>query len=774
MIRSYRAKLLSFLLILVVMLQVSFYVATRTVIRDAVVDDAYRDLQRGSELFSQLMSSRAAQLAQSVSVLTDDFGFKEAVAIADRATLRSALLNHAARIDADLALVLDRDQRVIASSSSLQAEQYAVLGQLSPVSGASGPRYSPIVINDKLYQFVMSPIMAPLQIGTAGIGFEIDESMSASLKELTDLEVSFVMLSAQEVKYLSGTLDAPGQQALIANNKPNSGATPAVWRSAEMLSSSVSVAQQPQQIVSVLQVPLAKALQPFAVLDLQLLTLAVSFLGGAVLVALLMARSVSRPVKELANVARTIASGDYNSRVAVQGGEEFADLAAAFTTMQKAIAEREQEIIYHAEHDGLTGLVNRSQVFVQLNQMMTRADSSGQKLLVLIVDIYKFTQINDTLSAETGDEILRAVGEQLAIEVEPHGIAIRLGSDEFLLLQTFTGENEAAAFAEQLLRDFDRPLSAASTELRVELNLGYAIYPEQADTPELLLRRANLALQHARQGRRFICSYQSGWDEDHLRRLQLLTDFKAALHNGEICLYYQPKIDARDCRKLGAEALIRWIHPKFGFVNPEEFVAVIESAGQVALLTRWVLRAAASQLQQLQAQGINLLMSVNLSALDLLEDDLADYLHSLLQEFGLDAASFYLEITESAIMQEAEKSIANLQNLHAMGAKISVDDYGTGYSSLSQIKRLPVSELKIDKVFIQDLERSKDDQQIVKSTIALGHSLGLSVTAEGVETEQVRNWLVSSGCDVLQGYLYSKPLPEKDFNHWVKTFLEVV
>ncbi|MDO3388090.1 EAL domain-containing protein [Gilvimarinus sp. SDUM040013] len=772
MINSYRAKLLLVLLGLVVLLQASSYVATRIVIRDAVLQDAYRKLEQGSQLFSQLMQTRAQQLSQSVSVLTDDFGFKEAVATADRATIRSALINHSARVQADIALVLDNDKGLVASSVKISEDQLAVLEKIDEAASAGSVRYFPIIINNTLYQFVLSPIRAPLQIGTAGIGFEIDQALSAHLKTMTGLEVSFIATPNNEVQYLSGTLLTDEKQRLLQAEEREHWLNTDVWRSGDMLSSSVSVAKVPDQVTAVLQVPLATALKPFAVLDTQLLSLALSFFIGATLIALVFARSVTKPVQLLAKVARKIAGGQYDSPVQVSGRDEFSELANAFNSMQTAISEREQEIRYQAEHDSLTTLANRSQVFPCLSKALELCQEDHKMLVVMIVDIYKFTQINDTLSPEMGDEVLREVGAKLQALVSVQGTAIRLGSDEFLLINPVASMQHATAFAEQIEAQFEHSLELASTDIKVELNIGFTVYPDQGGSPELLLRRANLALNKARQSHLFIVQYEAGWDEDHLRRLQLFADFKEALINEEICLHYQPKVGASDGSKIGAEALIRWMHPTFGFVNPEEFIAVIESAGQISLLTRWVIRAASMQAKQLWSQGHQLRMSVNLSALDLLEDDLPDFIRKILQELELPPEALCLEITESAIMQETERSLANLNRLHNLGLMLSIDDYGTGYSSLSQMKQLPVGELKIDKSFVMDLDSNEEDRQIVKSTIELGHTLGLKVTAEGVETELTRDWLIANGCDTLQGYFYSKPVPARDFHHWLEQYLQ--
>jgi EAL domain-containing protein (putative c-di-GMP-specific phosphodiesterase class I) len=278
-------------------------------------------------------------------------------------------------------------------------------------------------------------------------------------------------------------------------------------------------------------------------------------------------------------------------------------------------------------------------------------------------------------------------------------------------------------------------------------------------------------LQQGRTRELRTCIYQKGWDEIHLRRLLLLREFESALECQQISLYYQPKINFSEPHLLGAEALVRWRHPELGFVSPDEFIGVIESSGQITILTRWVLKTAIAQLKQFQQAGINLTLSVNLSTLDLLLDDLPDYIQQLLEQHQVNAKQLYLEITESALMREADKCLANLKRLQTIGTILSIDDFGTGYSSLSQLKKLPVSELKIDKSFILNLDSNEDDQLIVRSTIELAHTMGLRVTAEGVETDKIKQMLMDLSCDTAQGYLYSKPVNVDDFTLWANRYL---
>lgn len=767
----YRIKLVLILLGLVVALQTSSYLATRTVIRDTVIEDAYRDLNRGDRLVSQLMATRARQLAQSVDALTDDVEFKRAVARNERASIRSALDKHLARMDADIALVVDLEGQLTASSTGLNLATAPRLAELTGARSASGTHYAPVVIDGALYQVVVSPINAPGNISTVGVGVEIDQDFSQQVKDLTDLDVSFWRQRGGRTHYLNGTLTQPVPEHLYPPSSGPHQPHPTQWRHRDLVSSRMPISEWPPTIVAVLQVSLSPALKPFAVLDTQLLLLALTFLIAAVLIALVLARNVTRPIQRLASVARAIAQGHYDSPVAVRGKDEFSDLSRAVSRMQQAIAERENKISFQAQYDGLTGLANRSQVFPLLQQALMRADQRQQVALIAIVDVYKFALINDTLGADIGDMVLQELAARLRLFVHHEGRAIRLGSDEFLLVLHAACSAEGTEQIWQLHQSSSEPLHIDQSDIRAELNIGYAHYPADGDRPELLLRRANLALTHARQSMSRVSAYHRGWDEDHLRRTRLLGDFKTALKQHQIKLHYQPQITPADSNPVSVEALIRWQHPTLGWVNPEEFINVIESAGQITILTRWVIAQAAGLVARLQQQQRPIAVAINLSALDLLDDKLCAYITQQLADHHIPAHSLCFEVTESAVMHEAEKSLATLKQLHKLGTRLAIDDYGTGYSSLSQLKKLPVDELKIDKSFVLDLDHNTEDQEIVKSTIELGHSLHLSVTAEGVETAASRDWLLANGCDTLQGYYFSKAVNADAFFEWLEHFL---
>lgn len=766
---SYLLKLLTFLIGLVIVLETISYLATRVIINKAVTQNARGELLAGGELFTRIMQKNVEQLALSVKVLTEDFGFKDAVATNDEKTIASALMNHSARVKADIGVLIGSDGKLIASDENFALQVGDEFASLKEQAQIRGQAYDIIFVGERAYQFVIFAVKAPVVIGLAGMGFEIKQDFSAELHKLTGLEVSFIRHQGDHFHYLNGTLvdDQPGNLLRELTRQKKQGE---VFIYHDLISLAVPAARQNQQLLAVLQVPLSQALAHFSHLNVQLFILALVFSLLAGIAAWILARSVTKPVSLLADIARRIAGGFYATPIAVKANDELGDLARAFITMQKAIGEREQQVLYQSEHDPLTGLPNRLLIFPYLEDTISRSGPLQQSVYLLVIDIKNFTQINDELSQEIGDAVLREVGQKID-RILPYGEVLRLGSDEFLAILMAPDKSAINELAELVHAAFKSPLHVSGIQVSVEVNIGLAAYPADADSADALLRRANLALNNGRSSEQRTCWYEAGWDEKHLRRLHLFREFETSLNAGHISLYYQPKVNLERPDKLGAEALVRWFHPEMGFIGPDEFIGVIESSGQITLLTRWALKTAIAQLRLLLADNINITCSVNLSALDLLVDDLPAYVAELLQSHKVPAENLVLEITESAIMREADKCLNNLTRLRDLGLTLSIDDFGTGYSSLSQLKKLPVAELKIDKSFILNLDTSADDQLIVRSTIDLGHTLGLSITAEGVESEAIKTLLKHYGCDTAQGYLYSKPLPAEQFTQWLHTYL---
>ena len=776
---SFLARLLLTAIGLVVVLQAATYLAARAVIRDTVMQNARHELAVGADVFSQLLDARARQLMSSVAVLVDDFGFKEAVATGETATVQSALSNHAARIGADRAMVIDNSGRLLADSIVKGAGAAFEFPELLEEADRNGVAVANVVLDGVPYQFVVASIKAPVRIGWAGMGFQLDRNLALMLKRMTKLEISFVAEARQRNSYLATTLDPSFHSDIEQLLQSQSGvAADAVQAllvgNAVMLTSVKPLASRGYTLAAILQTPLDSVLAPYRRLSLQLLWIALSGFGAAIGAALIGGRNMGQALRGLAKAAQRIARGDYATPVKVESADEFGELARAFVQMQSAIGERERKILYQSQHDHLTGLANRSLALQMLSTTIASAAASNRCASVVVLDINRFKAVNDSFGHLVGDEVLQAIARRLQQSVKQQDTCVRLDGDEFLIVLKDADREQACLVVERIYRGLTDPIHLPDVQLTVEASFGIAAYPDDGAEPETLMRRAAIAMFSAKQKGQPLAFYQAGWDESNQRRLALLRDFKVALANDGLHVVYQPKLSLRDPQYLGAEALVRWRHPQLGPLSPDEFIPLAETSGDITLLTHWMIDRVVQQIAEWLRCGLALHVSVNISALDLLETQLTDHIAATLQRYGVAARYLCLELTESSIMRETQHSLAVLQQLRGMGIRLSVDDFGTGYSSLSQLRKLPVDEIKIDKSFVLKLAESSEDGVIVRSTIELGHNMGLEVVAEGVENEPSRELLHRFGCDMVQGYLLSKPIPADDFKQWVLAHLQNV
>ncbi len=523
-------------------------------------------------------------------------------------------------------------------------------------------------------------------------------------------------------------------------------------------------------IDSLLQRSVEEARKPFDTLELQIFGLSFVMLLLSVIAAIFFARGVTRPLRTLADAAGQIERGDYSTPVRVTQADEIGHLGIALNQMRSAIAAREDQIIHQATHDSLTGLPNRTLFFDRLSQSIGESRRSRSAVGMIMMDVDRFKEINDTLGHHFGDQLLIEIGRRLEQTLRQTDTVARLGGDEFGIKFTAPNANSAEEVAHRVSTAFESPFSLGDISIDVNSSMGIALFPDHADDADTLMKRADIAMYDAKKNHSGVAIYEAGRDEHSLRRLALMMELRQAIARDELELHFQPKVDVHSEHVVHVEALVRWKHAKHGVMRPDEFIPLAEQSGKIGMITKWVLRKAIVQCAEWQRSGVELAVAVNLSALDLLDAELPTLISGLLAETGLAPSRVVLEITESAIMKDAAYALKVLRDLKNRGVSLAIDDFGTGYSSLAHLKRLPVDELKIDKSFVQNLtETATDDLVIVRSTIELGHNMGLVVIAEGVETSESWAILKRLGCDMAQGYYMSAPLPAEQFSEWFAT-----
>lgn len=435
----------------------------------------------------------------------------------------------------------------------------------------------------------------------------------------------------------------------------------------------------------------------------------------------------------------------------------------------EAITERklhEAEIQFQATHDALTGLPNRTLLYDRMQQAVLHSERYGNLTAIAFLDLDQFKFINDSLGHQVGDELLKITAQRLTSCLRESDTVARQGGDEFVLLLTDQPNEEAITQTMQrVLHEVSQPWKANDLEFQITCSIGLTLCPDDGRDAETLLKNADSAMYKAKElGRNNFQYFSAEMNTSVTDRLELLNRLRQAITNEDFVLHYQPKVSLASHRIVGAEALVRWNSAHSGMVSPASFIPLAEETGLIIPLGVWVLRTACRQNRAWQDAGYPPIpISVNLSPRQLARGDIVEVVKRILDETGLQAQYLELEITESVMTTDVEKSFALLTQLRALGVKISLDDFGTGYSSLSYLKRFPVDTLKIDQSFVRDIATDQDSGAIVKAIISLGRNLNLTVLAEGIETDDQFRFLLANGCDEGQGYLMSKPIPNKNF-----------
>lgn len=750
-----RRLILVLVSILVVALAV-FILATFIATSQSTEQTLQRELSVSERVLRSTLEQRGQELVQAAAVLTNDFGFRQAVATGDDETIISALTNQGDRIDSDLVALLDRRGDILLSSHQLPPLQ-----QHPFFSNGQGGNLGFVTSEGTLYQLVVVPVRAPNLIGWVGLGFAVDTELAQQLKQLTSADVTFVAGDEGREQVVSSSLSATTRDDLKQIMQSQRDDLPKWLQEqglrGEFIKLSGEIEPQPRVLLSI---PYDQVVGPFRTLRQQLIVVIIVTLLASSLVGSIWGRRIVQPLRALTRAATDISQGKYKTKIESNSKDELGQLADSFRQMQGAIADREAHISHQLYHDSVTGLPNR-QSLAQRVQLYVNGEKPFKLVLISLTN---FNEIMDTFGQSIIERLLNEAAARLQTLLPQQWLAC-VGDNKFVLLDTRPDADRETY--QELVLALDEPFVSAGVTSVLRFSVAVTAYPEHGERVDDLLRQAQITMLNVKKINQRVGFYRAGEDDFHMRQLSISMALKSAVQNDEFSLVYQPQLQAVTGEPVAVEALLRWHSPSIGFVGPDEFIPLAEQSGEIQLVTRWVLRNALSQLMQWHQAGHRLRMAINLSAADLTDKTIVKHICDLLAEFQLAPSALVVEVTESAVMQDAQSAIALLRELRDAGVDVAIDDYGTGFSSLTQLRTLPATELKIDKFFVMELDTSHSDQIIVQSTIGLAHHLGLKVVAEGVENEASAALLRAYQCDYLQGYYFARPMAAADLSTWL-------
>jgi diguanylate cyclase (GGDEF)-like protein len=730
---------LTFLLLLTAVLTAALY-AVSAANRSNAAREVQRQLDVGVSVFTRLLESDRRLLAQAAQAVAADYGFREAVAANDTDTMNSALENAGARVGAALVVLTSLDGHVLAASGS-----HVAAGSVFPITAAHGNRV--LVDSGKIYQMVTVPVRSPLPVAWISMGFALDDKAARELADITGLGVTLSLRSGARTEVAStvpagsaGDPDTVARRIVLSN-------------------------QGDTEVEATLSRSLREARAPFERLTDRLFLIAAVSLIAFGWTAFAIARNITRPLRDLTRSVDRIRGGDYDLALTVHRRDELGVLADGLKHMQTAVQSRDQSIRRLAYQDALTGLMNRTAFGAALSVALS--DVGTTTVAVAVINLLRFRRINEHLGYSVGDEVLKAIASRLSALPSVDSAVARLATDEFAAFTRLPDPAQLQAWGTSLLAALVEPVIVEAQPIDIAATVGLALASSVQPDADDLLRRADVAVGRARREKHALAIYQDSFQPAAREQLSLLGELRRAVEEDELRLYFQPKIELATARVAGAEVLMRWQHPTRGLLSPAAFIPFAEQTGFIRRITRWALDRAVAQGAEWHRAGRSIPLAVNIGADDI-DERLDSRIAAILGRHQLPPCLLSLELTESSFIDDPERALHVLTALAALGVGLSIDDFGTGYSSLGLLARMPVHEMKVDRSFVLALASDAGYAAIVRSAIDMGHSLGLKVVAEGIETQSIADRLRELRCDIGQGYLYARPMPAQDFAAWLE------
>jgi len=725
------------------------------------------DLEVARNVLTLVLENRTKQLANSVTVLTGDYGFKRAVGSGDKPTIDSVLSNHGKRINADLTALFSLDANTITSVPELiPAKSSFVYPELINSAISEGNSSSILSINNRLYQVLFSSINAPRPIAVALVGFEIDSALAEQLKNITQLDTTLIVYIDDKDAYRISTLNPEQYTQNIQIEDTDTLYLPLLAYSPDdkLISTRFTFINKAGLKIDIMLSNEVKVVfADFIALQTNIGWIALLALLIAAVLGALFSRKLVKPIRSLTNHAKKISLGVYDEKIDVDWhSSELSTLSHAFDTMQESIQDRERKVVYQAQHDVLTTLYNRNHAETLLAKKFDNKDT----FQAVGINIFGFRGVNDTFGYHNGDLCLQELARRV---MNLGGLSARLTGGELLWVpDKILSEEELRVIKTRL----DGDVLSGDLSIPMTVAMGVINCPSETQSPSELFRRMNIVIDEAQITRQFILHFSAGLEEKYTRRLSIITELKKELSNtkGELALFYQPKLNLVQKEVTAVEALIRWNNAELGFVSPEDFIAVAEHAGFIGEITAWVYQQAIQDIQSFRAQGIDITVAINISAQDVMNAELLPTILSLLNAYDLPPSVLSFEMTEGHLVKNLSQAVQQLTIMRDAGFKIAIDDFGTGYSSLSYLSQLPADILKIDKSFVLKLDEQVSDQNIVKSVVVLAHQFGMEIVAEGVENQNSLELLDEYGCEWAQGYHICRPIDAASFVQWFKEY----
>lgn len=750
----FQSKLQIFFVALFIAVQAITITAVNRALTHHFKQQSEQELQVARVYIQESIQQQQDELAAKTTALLRNPTFTKAIISANSAIITNALTELEDNIQSDRVLVIGSNKRIVFDSSNkITTGQRFFNPKLLEQANAMGASSDFIIVEDHIQQLSFVPVQLTDMVIWLGLARTITIADLNHIREKITLPLQLTLLSQLE-----------GQASTVyisTDTHASANFLPYLLDNDDVIINIDKITELPDNtaIFTAIHFSIDDALASYQAMFNFLLLIAILGVAIASVGCFFVAKTITTPIHILDAALTRITNGNYQQTVNLKERNEIGRLGKALNEMMHGLQARAMDTEYQLTHDRATGLPNRD----CLEQTLTKWIDSQQKLSVMLVDIARFSEINNILGHRKGDRLIVEFAQRLSSLIKSTDFIARLTGKSFVLILQDAEIKHIKKVVERVSHGMETPFNIEEEVVDTEIYIGVTHFPAHGDDSRTLLSRAETALDEARHNPQRYAVYDKRNDPYKPESLSLMGELRQGLKKDELFFEYQPKLDLASGLIVGAEALIRWNHPTRGTLLPNEFIELAERSGNIGDITLWGLAEAMQQIRTWQEKNMYVLVAVNLSVKDIQYHQFSEHVAELLEKYKIDPAFIQLEITETEMMAKPELSLKILQKLDTMGFKLVIDDYGVGYSSMAYIKKLPISEIKIDRSFVTDILSTPEDNIIVKSTIQMAHSLGLNITAEGAEDEQTLAHLKHAGCDYIQGYHVSKPLGLEQF-----------